>query len=91
MSQDQELNGLQSRLANNLEWQEIKKGVIKETEQELITLENEQEEIEARMLELQGIPEKTQDIDALFDSVFTGMLQDVNVEVDKNEQGETIQ
>lgn len=97
MPQDQELIGLQNRLANNLEWQEIKKGVIRESEQELITLENEQAELEEDIIDLLGIidEESEQDNEESFNNILSDiandMLQGINVDLDKNEQGETIQ
>lgn len=92
MAQDQELIGLQNRLASNLEWQEIKKCVIKETEQELITLENEQEEIEKDIISLQVLNEITQEEkEQAFNNTVNDILKDIDIELDKNEQGETIQ
>ena len=95
MSQNQELIGLQSELAKNLNLQENLKLAISLKERELSRLENEQEEIEERILELQGIPENTQGNKASFDTILNDiandMLQGINIELDKNEQGETIQ
>lgn len=95
MPQDQELLGLQSRLAFNLAMQEETQKVIAEQEQILYNMEVEQGELEKRMQELQGMPENIQGNEESFNIILNDIaneiLQDINVELDKNEQGETIQ
>jgi hypothetical protein len=97
MAQDQELIGLQNDLAKNLEWQEIKKGLIKEVEQELITLENQQAELEQDIIDLLGVIDEEQEqgneesFNNILSDIANDMLQGINVDLDKNEQGETIQ
>lgn len=91
----QELIGLQNRLAFNLAMQEETQKVIAEQEQILYNMEVEQSELEKRMQELQGIPENVQGNEASFNIILNNianeMLQGINIELDKNEQGETIQ
>lgn len=97
MEQDQELIGLQNRLANNLEWQELKKFLIKEVEQELIALENEQAILEQDITDLLGVINSLRNkainngLILYYPGIANDMLQDVNVELDKNDKGETMQ
>lgn len=95
MPQDQELIDLQKRLAYNLAMQEETQKVIAEQEQILYNVEVEQSELEKLIQELQGTPENVQGNEESFNIILNNianeMLQGINIELDKNEQGETIQ
>lgn len=86
MSQDQELIGLQNRLAHNLFSQEETQKVIAEHEQMLYNMEVELEEIVKRILELQGISSNIVENNVIYDDI----LKDVDLNLDENEEGETI-
>ena len=89
MPQDQELIGLQNELAKNLNLQENLKLAISLKEQALSTLEIEQEIIERDILHCQGNVQGNKE--SILNDIANEMLQGINVELDKNEQGETIQ
>lgn len=92
MSQDQELIGLQNELAKNLNLQENLKLAISLKEQALSTLEIEQEIIERDILHCQGnVQGNKESFNSILNDIANDMLQDINVDLDKNEQGETIQ
>lgn len=91
MSQDQELIGLQNELAKNLNLQENLKLAISLKEQALSTLEIEQEIIERDILHCQGNVQGNKESFNILNDIANDMLQGINVELDKNEHGKTIQ
>lgn len=91
MSQDQELIGLQNRLAQNLFRQESLKSDIALKESELSLMEDEQQCIENDIQELLGVLDDDDEKEQAFNNAVTSMLKDINLNLDENEQGETIQ
>lgn len=88
----QELIGLQNELAKNLNLQENLKLAISLKEQALITLETEQAIIERDILYIQGNTQGNEEsFNIILNDIANEMLQGINIELDKNEQGETIQ
>ena len=79
MAQDQELIGLQNDLANNLSLQDRINREIEEKENEIGRLEAQEEELEEKICELiEFLDEADEEIE-------------IDVFLDTNEQGETIQ
>lgn len=96
MPQDQ---WLQNRLAQNLHTQESLKKEIAEKELMLYNAENEQIEIEQDINDLLGVLDDEQEnvqgneqsFNNILNDIASDMLKGIDVELDKNEQGETIQ